>query len=68
MGVIGVRPLLAQFTEFNHATTMIVVGHPTRNLIGGDGGNEHGDGRLGALIAVTHMIPEPFALSGGAPI
>ena len=43
VGVVGVRPLFAQFTKLNDAATMVVVGHPTRYLISGDIRNKHGD-------------------------
>ena len=44
VNVIGVRPLLAQLTEFYDPAAVVVVSHPTGKLIGCDGGNEHSDG------------------------
>ena len=41
VGVVGVRPLFAQFTKLNDATAMVVVGHPARYLISGESGNIH---------------------------
>ena len=46
MRVVCVRPLLAQLAEFNDTTAFVVIGHPTRNLIGGDIWNKHGGQRL----------------------
>ena len=42
VSVVRVRPLLAQFAEFNDTATAVIIGHPTGNLVGGDVGNEHG--------------------------
>ena len=41
VSVISVCPLLAEHTEFNNTAALVVVGHPTGNLVGGDSGNEH---------------------------
>ena len=45
VSVIGVRPLLAQLAEFDDPAAVVVVGHPTGDLIGCDSGHEHSDRR-----------------------
>ena len=42
VSLVGVRPLFAQFAEFYYSAALVVVSHPTGNLISANSRNEHG--------------------------
>jgi len=45
VSLVGVRPLFAQFTKFDDASAVVVIGHPARDLISRDSRNIHGVSR-----------------------
>ena len=68
VSVIGVRPLLAQFAKLHDSTALVIVGHPTGNLVSGDVGNEHDGTKVEACFS-KHILAAGWAsIAGKTPI
>ena len=66
--IVCVRPLLAQFAKLHDSTALIVVGHPSGNLVSGDVGNEHDGTEVEAYFS-KHMLAAGWVpIAGETPI
>ena len=68
VSVVGVRPLLAQFAKLHDSTALVIVGHPTGNLISGDGGNEHDGTEVEACFSEHILAAGWVPIAGKTPI